>query len=101
MSKTKSTIKKIPMRRCIGCMESIPKKELIRLVAMEGHAEFDPSGKANGRGVYLCQQEECFDKAMKKKAISRGLDISIIDDKEREVLKSEFAKIVASGEVTE
>ena len=82
-------------------MESIPKKELIRLVAKEGHAMFDPSGKANGRGVYLCCKEECFDKAMKKRAINRGLDIGIIDDKEHEMLKSEFAKIIAGGEVTE
>lgn len=101
MTKTKSTTKKIPMRRCIGCMESIPKKELIRFVAKEGHVELDPTGKANGRGVYLCQKEDCFNKAMKKKAISRGLDIGIIEENEIEVLKSEFASLIASGEVTE
>lgn len=101
LSKTKGTTKKIPMRRCIGCMESIPKKELIRFVAKEAQAEIDPSGKANGRGVYLCRKEECFDKAMKKRALSRGLDIDAIDGEKQEVLKAEFARVIAGGEVSE
>ena len=82
-------------------MESIPKKELIRLVAIDDQAVLDPTGKANGRGVYLCKKDECFDKAIKKRAISRGLDISAIDEKTKEALKSEFAMIIAGGEVTE
>ena len=73
-------VKKIPMRRCIGCMESRPKKELIRIVAVrsseEGTAEavLDPTGKAPGRGAYLCPKEECFAKAIKKRALARNLD---------------------------
>ena len=100
MTKVKSA-KKIPMRRCIGCMESFPKKELIRFVAKEDKVEIDPTGKSNGRGVYLCRKEECFDIAIKKRAFSRGLEIAPIDEGEREVLKSEFANLIASGEVTE
>jgi predicted RNA-binding protein YlxR (DUF448 family) len=33
----------------------------------------DPTGKANGRGVYLCPNSECIEKAKKKRAINRGL----------------------------
>lgn len=87
------------MRRCIGCMESIPKKELVRFVAVNDEPQIDVTGKANGRGVYLCRKEDCFDKAIKKKAFSRGLDISTFDDEKVEVLKSEFAKTFADGEV--
>ncbi len=66
--------KKIPMRRCVGCMESKPKKELIRVVNNKDNEFFlDPTGKANGRGVYLCNKSECLNKAMKKNAISRSL----------------------------
>lgn len=34
----------------------------------------DTTGKANGRGVYLCLNEDCITKARKKKAVSRGLE---------------------------
>lgn len=69
--------KKIPMRRCVGCMESKPKRELIRIVASEDGPIIDLTGKANGRGIYLCPDTECFTKARKKKAIGRGLEIEI------------------------
>lgn len=69
--------KKIPMRKCVGCMESKPKRELIRIVAADGVPKIDLTGKANGRGIYLCPDTECFAKARKKKAISRGLELEI------------------------
>ncbi|HWQ79205.1 MAG TPA: YlxR family protein [Anaerovoracaceae bacterium] len=69
--------KKVPMRRCVGCMESKPKRELIRIVASDTGPQIDSTGKANGRGIYLCQDAECFSKARKKKAIGRGLEIEI------------------------
>lgn len=76
--------KKIPMRRCIGCMESKPKKELIRIVAVgpseEGETPRlmpDPSGKAPGRGVYLCPGTGCLEKAVKRKAFSRSLKTEV------------------------
>lgn len=73
--------KKIPMRRCVGCMESKPKRELIRLVASDGDVRIDLTGKANGRGIYLCPNTECFTKARKKKAIGRGLEINLSEEK--------------------
>ncbi len=65
--------RKTPMRRCAGCMESKPKKDLIRIACYEGEVSFDPTGKAKGRGVYLCPCEECFTKARKKRALQRSL----------------------------
>lgn len=83
-------IKKIPMRRCVGCMESKPKKELIRIrVAENGEAEIDPTGKANGRGIYLCPGHSCFLAAKKKRAITRGLEIEI-DEQQMERLEKEL-----------
>jgi uncharacterized protein len=73
-------IKKIPMRRCVGCMESKPKMELMRITAnADGEINIDPTGKANGRGIYLCPKEECFTVAKKRKAISRGLQVDVSD----------------------
>jgi len=70
--------RKIPMRRCAGCMQSKPKKELIRIVGdKEGNVSLDVTGKAQGRGVYLCPDTSCFKTARKKNAISRSLGITI------------------------
>jgi len=70
--------KKVPMRKCIACSESKPKKELIRIVKdKENHVAVDLSGKMNGRGAYICPNIECLDKSMKKKQLSRALNIEI------------------------
>ena len=70
-------MKKIPMRRCIGCMESKPKNQLVRIAGYEGAISIDPTGKAKGRGVYLCRNQDCFRMAQKKKAIGRGLKMEV------------------------
>ena len=69
--------KKIPMRKCVGCMESKPKKELVRLAGYEGNVTIDLTGKTKGRGVYLCSNIDCFNTAIKKKALSRSLEMEI------------------------
>ena len=49
--------KKIPMRKCVGCGEMKPKKELLRILRTEtGEFVVDALGKANGRGAYLCRR---------------------------------------------
>ncbi|MBQ1490044.1 MAG: YlxR family protein [Eubacterium sp.] len=60
------------MRRCIGCMESKPKGELQRIAFYEGQLSVDPTGKAKGRGVYLCRKQECIELAKKKHALQRN-----------------------------
>ena len=74
--------KKIPMRKCVGCMVSKPKRELIRIVAnKDNHVAIDISGKAQGRGVYLCLNKTCFEQARKKRAIRRSLEIEISEER--------------------
>lgn len=69
--------KKIPLRKCTGCGESKPKKELIRVIRTpEETVEIDRTGKKNGRGAYLCDNIECFLKAKKSHAIERSLEIT-------------------------
>ena len=65
--------RRVPMRRCVGCMESKPKAELIRFVATEGTVVPDPKAVLPGRGFYLDRSEECFRKALKRKALQRIL----------------------------
>ena len=89
-------VKKTPMRRCVGCMESKPKKELVRIAGYEGEVSVDPTGKAKGRGVYLCPREGCFAKAVKKKAISRSVGIEISAE-QMDRLSLELSKISQSA----
>lgn len=81
-------MKKVPMRKCIGCNESKPKKELIRVVKTgDGEIFLDETGRKNGRGAYICFNNECLEKAIKSKALNRAFEMQIEDttyDKLRE-----------------
>ena len=71
--------KKIPMRQCCGCLEMKEKAQLVRVVkSPEGEISLDLTGRKNGRGAYICKNEDCFNKAIKKKSFFRafGVDIS-------------------------
>ena len=73
--------KKIPNRKCLGCMESFPKKELIRVVRTpEGDVCIDLTGKKSGRGAYICKSEACLKKAVKSKRIQNNLEVSLSDE---------------------
>ena len=61
------------MRRCIGCMESKTKEELVRVTWYEGELAVDTTGKAKGRGVYICKDKDCIAKAARKGAFARSL----------------------------
>lgn len=74
-------MKKIVQRTCIGCNTKKDKKELIRLVLNKNGDFFvDESGKKEGRGAYICCQEECLDKAIKTKKIERTFGTKINDE---------------------
>ena len=79
--------KKNPMRKCLGCMESKNKDSLIRIAWYEGKLTVDPTGKAKGRGVYLCKNSECIETARKKKAIQRTLHIEISGEEEERIFE--------------
>lgn len=55
------------MRMCAGCREMKRKSELIRIVLSDGGARCDPTGKANGRGVYVCRNSACITKLQKSR----------------------------------
>ena len=72
--------KKIPMRTCIACRTAHPKRELIRVVKFNDEISLDLTGKANGRGAYVCNNEECIKKLKKTKALSRAFSMNVSDD---------------------
>ena len=75
--KNKSKNKNTPMRRCIGCMESKPKGSMVRIAYYEGSLTLDTTGKAKGRGVYICLDRECMEKAKKRRAVQRSLEVEL------------------------
>ena len=82
--------KKIPQRQCMGCRERKAKRELIRVVrGTDGSVSLDFSGKAPGRGAYICPNAECLKKALRSKALDRSLEVTIpqevIDRLEKEM----------------
>ena len=75
-----NAIKRIPGRKCMGCNEKRPKKELIRVVRTpEGDVLLDLTGKKSGRGAYICPKVSCFEKALKSKRLERTLEVEIPD----------------------
>lgn len=71
-------MKKLPQRTCIGCNEIKNKKDLIRIVKnKESQISIDKTGKANGRGAYICDNIECLEKAIKSKKLERTFETKI------------------------
>lgn len=71
-------MKKIPQRTCIGCKEKKDKKDLIRIVKdKDGNITLDRTGRANGRGAYICDNIQCLKKAIKTKALARNFEMNI------------------------
>lgn len=87
-----STVRKVPLRKCIGCNEMKSKKEMIRVVrTAENEIVPDPTGKKNGRGAYVCCIA-CLEKAMKSRGLSRALNTAVPEEV-YEKLKEAFAEI--------
>ncbi len=81
-------MKNLPKRTCIGCNEIKLKKELIRIVKnKEGQISVDKTGKANGRGAYICDNIECLEKAIKTKRLERNFETKISEEIYNELRK--------------
>ena len=71
-------VKKSPMRMCIACHEMKPKKEMLRIVKpKEGDAFIDFTGKAAGRGAYICNNPDCVKKLKKARLLNKTFSAEI------------------------
>ena len=87
--------KKVPMRMCVGCRTMRDKRQLIRLVRLADNAKVpagaqaeqvgearvlaDRTGKASGRGAYICPDVKCLQKARKTRQFERALQVPMTD----------------------
>jgi uncharacterized protein len=89
--------KHVPLRTCISCRETKPKRELLRVVRTpDGHVQLDPVGKKSGRGAYLCARLSCWENAMKKKRLEQEFEL-ILSDEDRTGLESFIATLPRDG----
>ena len=73
-----NNLKSIPQRTCIGCNIKKDKKDFIRIVKdNQNNISIDRTGKANGRGAYICDNIECLEKAIKNKKIEKSFKMNI------------------------
>lgn len=74
-------MKKQPQRMCVTCKTRRDKKDLLRVVFTEqGDAIVDLTGKASGRGAYLCRNAQCIETELKAHRLAKGLKKEIGKD---------------------
>ena len=73
--------RKVSNRTCVACRCSDEKRWFVRVVRTpDGHVVVDPTGKANGRGAYLCAKPECFEVARQRRRLDTALKVNLKDD---------------------
>jgi|LSQX01.1.fsa_nt_gb predicted RNA-binding protein YlxR (DUF448 family) len=86
--KMKTKRKKIPLRKCLGCGEMKPKKELLRVTHnSQGIISVDLTGRAHGRGAYICNSKQCFEKAKKTKAFNKAFKSDVPEEIYEDLIK--------------
>ena len=72
--------KKVPLRMCVVCREMKPKHECIRVVKVDDEFVVDDTGKINGRGAYVCKNDQCLEKCHKTRALNRAFKHNISEE---------------------
>lgn len=86
-----------PQRTCIVCRAAQDKRQLIRIVRTPaGEIVIDPTGKANGRGAYLCRRSSCWEKGLQKKLLAHALKTTLSTEQVEALqahLQTEFSEV--------
>jgi predicted RNA-binding protein YlxR (DUF448 family) len=87
--------KHVPLRTCIACRQTRPKRELIRIVRTpEGTVEIDLGGKRAGRGAYLCATRQCWEIALEQQRLYRALKCQLTAEDEAALRESAASLVV-------
>ncbi len=69
------------LRMCIACRAMKDKRDLLRIVKDKtGEISVDNTGKKNGRGAYICKDEECLKKLEKQKLLNKTFKTNVDDE---------------------
>jgi hypothetical protein len=85
--------KRVPIRTCVVCRETDAKMKLVRVVrqkAADGTVTVlvDRTGKANGRGAYVCSRVACVEAALKQRKFERSLKVASLSEEFARDLRS-------------
>jgi predicted RNA-binding protein YlxR (DUF448 family) len=71
-----------PQRTCIACRDTGEKRGLTRIVrSADGHVSLDSAGRKPGRGAYLCEKPQCWERALgRNDGLARALRASVSPD---------------------
>ncbi|SDH47664.1 hypothetical protein SAMN05421493_101640 [Pseudobutyrivibrio sp. 49] len=72
--------KTLPLRKCVACGQMVPKDQLFRVARVDGKVQLDLSQKAQGRGAWVCKNEQCVALAEKKKSFNRAFKTPVSDE---------------------
>ena len=72
-------VKHVPQRTCVGCREVLPKRKMIRIVRTTEGVQVDPTSKMAGRGAYLHDRRECWERGLKG-ALANALKVTLTVD---------------------
>jgi predicted RNA-binding protein YlxR (DUF448 family) len=87
--------RKPSIRTCTGCATTSDKREVVRFVRLpDGSVELDATGKAGGRGAYVCARMECFEVAVRKRRLSSALRVNLKED-DTDRLRAELESYLA------
>ena len=85
-------MKKPVFRTCTVCNAKKDKKELLRIVKdKDKNIYIDKTGKLDGRGAYICYNEDCLNKLVKTKRLERVFSVKIdeqVYDEIREAIQN-------------
>lgn len=80
--------RRVPQRTCVGCRSTSAKRGFVRVVRTpDGHVRVDPTGKANGRGAYLCASPGCWEAGIRRGKLAQSLRVTLSDDDRRDLLR--------------
>ena len=86
------------VRTCIGCGARSDKMKLLRIVrSADGAIAFDASGRAAGRGAYVCSLA-CLESAAKAKKVQRALKMNVGHDEIERIAAEMIAAMSAEGD---
>ena len=97
--KTVQRVKHVPQRTCVGCREVLPKRKLVRIVRTAQGVQVDPTGKLPGRGAYLHDRRECWERGVNG-ALALALKTTLTADDSvrlREVMTALPIELAAAG----
>ena len=99
--KTVQRVRHIPQRTCVGCRTVLPKRQMIRLVRTPQGVVVDPTGKLAGRGAYLHDRRECWERGLKG-ALANALKVefSAADRERMEVFINSLPQDEERGELS-